>query len=132
MKDIRISDHGNWRHLHWNALETAYRNSPFFEYYADDFLPFYTQKWDFLFDFNEAIRAKVCELIDLHPKVLPTASYGVINGMNSVDSAVGYVEYAVDDFREKISRKCLQLWIRDLCLILTIRCLERNMVSCLT
>ena len=19
MKDIRISDHGNWRHLHWNA-----------------------------------------------------------------------------------------------------------------
>jgi hypothetical protein len=19
-KDIRISDHGNWRHLHWNAL----------------------------------------------------------------------------------------------------------------
>lgn len=105
MKDIRISDHGNWRHLHWNALETAYRNSPFFEYYADDFLPFYTQKWDFLFDFNEAIRAKVCELIDLHPKVLPTASYGVINGMNSVDSAVGYVEYAVDDFREKISPK---------------------------
>ena len=48
MKDIRISDHGNWRHLHWNALETAYRNSPFFEYYADDFLPFYTQKWDCL------------------------------------------------------------------------------------
>ena len=76
MKDIRISDHGNWRHLHWNALETAYRNSPFFEYYADDFLPFYTQKWDFLFDFNEAIRAKVCELIDLHPKVAQTASYG--------------------------------------------------------
>ena len=104
MKDIRISDHGNWRHLHWNALETAYRNSPFFEYYADDFLPFYTQKWDFLFDFNEAIRAKVCELIDLHPKVLPTASYGVINGMNSVDSAVGYVEYAVDDFRRRLAR----------------------------
>ena len=33
MKDVRISDHGNWRHIHWNALVAAYRNSPFFEYY---------------------------------------------------------------------------------------------------
>ena len=28
MKDIRISDHGNWRHLHWNAIESAYNNTP--------------------------------------------------------------------------------------------------------
>lgn len=41
MKDVRISDHGNWRHIHWNALVAAYRNSPFFEYYADDFRVFY-------------------------------------------------------------------------------------------
>ena len=27
MKDIRISDHGNWRHLHWNALESAYNHT---------------------------------------------------------------------------------------------------------
>ena len=40
MKDIRISDHGNWRHLHWNAIESAYNNTPFFEYYKDDFRPF--------------------------------------------------------------------------------------------
>ncbi|MBQ4178676.1 MAG: WbqC family protein, partial [Elusimicrobia bacterium] len=25
MRDIRISDHGNWRHLHWNALQSSYR-----------------------------------------------------------------------------------------------------------
>ena len=37
MKDIRISDHGNWRHLHWNAIESAYNSTPFFEYYKDDF-----------------------------------------------------------------------------------------------
>lgn len=40
-KDIRISDHGNWRHLHWSALVSAYNMSPFFEYYADDLAPFY-------------------------------------------------------------------------------------------
>ena len=24
MRDIRISDHGEWRHLHWNAIVSAY------------------------------------------------------------------------------------------------------------
>ncbi len=23
MKDVRISDHGNWRHVHWNAFVAA-------------------------------------------------------------------------------------------------------------
>ena len=52
MKDIRISDHGNWRHLHWNAIESAYNNTPFFEYYKDDFRPFYEKKYEFLMEFS--------------------------------------------------------------------------------
>ena len=103
MKDLRISDHGNWRHLHWNALEAAYGNSPFFEYYADDFLPFYTRKWDFLFDFNEALRAKVCELIDLHPKVAQTDAYGLVGGRETMLGVAGGA--CVDDFRNAISPK---------------------------
>ena len=27
MKDVRISDHGNWRHVHWNAFVAAYKHS---------------------------------------------------------------------------------------------------------
>lgn len=68
-KDVRISDHGNWRHLHWNALQSAYGESPFFDYYQDDIRPFFEQRWDYLFDFNEAIREKMCELLDIQPKV---------------------------------------------------------------
>ena len=41
IKEIRISDHGNWRHLHWNALQSAYGESPFFEYYQADIRPFF-------------------------------------------------------------------------------------------
>lgn len=58
MTDVRISDHGNWRHLHWNALQSAYGESPFFEYYEDDIRPFFEKKWDFLFDFNLEITQK--------------------------------------------------------------------------
>ena len=75
MKDVRISDHGNWRHMHWNALVSNYRNSPFFEYYADDFRVFYEKKYPFLWDFNQEISALVCELIDMHPKMEGTTEY---------------------------------------------------------
>lgn len=74
-KEIRISDHGNWRHLHWNALLSAYSTSPFFEYYADDFAPFYEKKYDFLLDFNEELRRLVCSLLDIAPNVTYTENY---------------------------------------------------------
>ena len=75
IKDIRISDHGNWRHLHWMALQSAYGESPFFEYYQDDIRPFFGQRWDYLVDFNEAITQKMCELIDIQPQVARTTEF---------------------------------------------------------
>ena len=75
MKDLRISDHGNWRHLHWHALMSAYSESPFFEYYADDIRPFFEKKWDYLYDFNMEACETVCSLLDIHPNILPTSEY---------------------------------------------------------
>lgn len=75
MRDIRISDHGNWRHLHWNAIESAYNHTPFFEYYKDDFRPFYEKKFDFLVDYNEQLCQLVCQLIDIDTSFLRTESY---------------------------------------------------------
>ena len=74
-RDIRISEHGNWRHLHWNALVSAYNMSPFFEYYVDDFRPFYEKKFTFLIDYNDALQNVVCDLIDIHPVVVRTSNY---------------------------------------------------------
>ena len=75
MRDIRVSDHGNWRHLHWNALMSAYGESPFFVYYADDIRPFFEKRWEFLFDFNMEITFKMCELIDIRPTISTTDAY---------------------------------------------------------
>ena len=84
IKDIRISDHGNWRHLHWNALQSAYGESPFFDYYQDDIRPFFEKHWEYLFDFNEEIRQKMCELIDIRPQVSYTDEFRV-NGLQLID-----------------------------------------------
>ncbi|MDR0698131.1 MAG: WbqC family protein [Tannerella sp.] len=75
VRDIRISAHGNWRHLHWNALVSAYNMSPFFEYYADDFRPFYEQTYKYLIEYNEALQTMICGLLDIHPLITHTERY---------------------------------------------------------
>ena len=85
IKDIRISNHGNWRHLHWNALCSAYNHTPYFEYYRDDFLPFYEKKWDFLIDYNEELIALVCSLMNVFPRISRTSVYEKVVPADCVD-----------------------------------------------
>lgn len=76
IQSIRISDHGNWRHLHWQAIQSAYGESPFFEYYEDDLRPFFKERnWKRLIDFNDAICQTMCQLLDIHPHIERTTQY---------------------------------------------------------
>lgn len=93
-RKILISDHGNWRHQHWQALTSAYGDSPFFQYYEDDLRPFFTQRWETLYDYNEAVRIKICELLDIQPHVSLTHHY--LSG-KELDG--------ICDFREAINPK---------------------------
>lgn len=95
LKDICISDHGNWRHLHWKALLSAYGESPFFEYYADDIHPFFEKKYKFLLDFNMEINAKMMELLDIEK-----SSLSLSNEYSSYEGDSDTV-----DFREVIRPK---------------------------
>jgi hypothetical protein len=98
-KDLRISDHNQWRRVHWNALQSAYSESPFFEYYADDIRPFFEQKYEFLIDFNEAIRQKMCELLDIEASVSYSSGFRV-QGSGFMVQGSGF-----RDFREVIHAK---------------------------
>ena len=75
MRDIRIADHGNWQHLHWNAILSAYRSTPFFQYYEDEFRPYYEKKCSFLHDFNEGLRQLIGRLISIETTVSYTSVY---------------------------------------------------------
>ncbi|MBQ2362298.1 MAG: WbqC family protein [Bacteroidaceae bacterium] len=66
--EILISEHGNWRHQHWNALVSSYRQTPYFDYYAEDFYPFYhEQRWQKLADFNADLHTTVMRLLEPYP-----------------------------------------------------------------
>jgi len=74
-RDVRISGHNDWQKQHWRSIESAYNSTPFFEYYKDDFQPIYEKKWDFLWDFNLELQAKVLELLDLQITMKYTEEY---------------------------------------------------------
>ena len=75
MKDIKIADHGNWQHFHWNAIISAYNSSPFFEFYRDDFSLFYEKKTTYLFDLNEELRTLICNLLYIDTPISYTKSF---------------------------------------------------------
>lgn len=51
-KDVRIHNEEKWQLHHLKSLQSAYRTSPFFEYYEDDLRPLFNTKFEFLLDFN--------------------------------------------------------------------------------
>jgi hypothetical protein len=54
-KDVRIENDFGWQKNHFKSLEAAYRTSPFFEYFEDDFRPLFEKKQEFLMDLNMEI-----------------------------------------------------------------------------
>lgn len=62
-RDVEISYQQRWQHQHWIALVSAYKRTPYFDYYADFFRPFYEQETRFLVDFNEKIHEVIIRLI---------------------------------------------------------------------
>ncbi len=103
---IRISNHGNWRHLHWHALMSAYNESPFFEYYADDIRPFFEEDYEFLYDLDLAACRKVCELIDIEPDIRLTDDFVRPASDNEWhDTASASHGDGLHDFREAINPK---------------------------
>jgi len=76
IKNVKISYDENWRKIHWKSLEAAYRSSPYFEFYEDDFHPFYHEKkYDFLIDLNWDLGQKIVELLNLDISIKKSTKY---------------------------------------------------------
>ena len=62
--EVRISDTIPWQKQHWRSICTAYRSSPYFEFYEQDLEPFYNNPSQLLFDFNLKILLQLLDLIE--------------------------------------------------------------------
>ena len=64
-KDVLVSNDFDWQKMHWRSLETAYRTSPYFEFYEDDLYPLFHQKEKYLIDLNIKSIEKISEMLDV-------------------------------------------------------------------
>ncbi|RZS93274.1 WbqC family protein [Aquimarina brevivitae] len=74
-KDIKIENDFPWQSQHWKSLETAYRTSPFFEFYEDDFYPLFSKTKNYLLDFNYECMQVVMDCLPLDISSTKTESY---------------------------------------------------------
>jgi hypothetical protein len=70
--DVKIANDYHWQLNHWKSLESAYRTSPFFEFYADELQPLFTEKFDTLLAFNLKCFQVICECLQLELNVSKT------------------------------------------------------------
>ena len=49
---IEISYKEDWQKNHWRAITSAYKNSPYFDFFEDDLKVFYSNKYNLLIDYN--------------------------------------------------------------------------------
>ena len=75
-KNVTISYDDNWRKIHWKSLESAYRSSPYFEYYEDEFYPFYHDKeYKYLIDLNWDLEQKIISLLSVDLETSKSTAY---------------------------------------------------------
>ncbi len=64
-KDVKVFNGEKWQLQHWKSLESAYRTSPFFEFYEDELKPLFFDKATYLLEFNMKCFNVVCDCLQI-------------------------------------------------------------------
>jgi WbqC-like protein len=74
-RDVKIANETHWQTQHWKSLQSAYRTSPFFEFYEDELQPLFTKKETSLLDFNFKCLEVIFDCLQLDSTFTKTESY---------------------------------------------------------
>ena len=74
-KDVKLDNSYPWMRQHWRTLETAYRTSPYFEFYEDDIVPLFEKEQEFLLDFNLKTIETICDCLQTEMSTEKTSHY---------------------------------------------------------
>ena len=65
VRQVRIDHSKAWRHRHWNSIHSAYKNSPYFDYYAEAFEPVYRKEYTLLWELNRDLQQAVLDTLEI-------------------------------------------------------------------
>ena len=75
LNTVKIDNEQRWRFEHWRSLESAYRSSPYFEYYEDHFEPFFKKEYTLLTDFNRELQETILKFLQIDTTISYTTEY---------------------------------------------------------
>jgi len=81
-REITIDYKENWIGLHQKSMDTAYRSSPFYEYYRDELFNVLNQKFEFLQDLQLASHEYILEALDEQKPWSSTRSFSIEKKQN--------------------------------------------------
>ncbi|WP_299385714.1 WbqC family protein [uncultured Lacinutrix sp.] len=70
--EVQIANDYKWQDNHWKSLESAYRTSPFYEYYIDELQPLFTETFNSILEFNMKCLEVICECLQLEINITKT------------------------------------------------------------
>lgn len=73
--DVKIDYSQKWLNNHWRTIQSAYRNAPFYEYYADDLESTLFKKHNFLYDLNWQILSMCLRWLKWNMPIKETTVY---------------------------------------------------------
>ena len=75
MRDVRIDYSKRWQHQHWVSIMSAYKSSPYFDYFAHEIEPFYKREWRYLVDYNMEYLDVLLRLLGVKDKPVVSDQY---------------------------------------------------------
>lgn len=94
---IQISSTEKWKREHWRAIQTAYANAPFFEFYAPFIEAELFHPHKNLFNFNIQILELLFKLLDISKSIHFSENYEITPAIHVVDfrNKVGFSKKAI-------------------------------------
>jgi hypothetical protein len=74
-KEILIDHDNPWQQIHWKAIVSAYKHSPFFDIFEPELQPLYLRKEKYLLDWNFYILDQILSISGIEKKYVLTNSY---------------------------------------------------------
>ena len=85
MKDTRIDYSQNWMKQHQGAIQAAYGNAPYYEYFEPYLSQIFAKKRFFLVDLSIDLLSFTYRILDLPLAYSVTSEFGVFEGLSSYD-----------------------------------------------
>ena len=75
IKDIEISYQENWQNNHWRAITSAYKNSPYFDFFEEEIKQLYSTPFKHLIEYNLEQLKLVLKLLKIKKEISFTSDF---------------------------------------------------------